>query len=274
MPATTKLASGSITLAAAAWDDATGFQQDAQLLISAPGGNSQSIITAVDQSAVAQVLFLDVQRTFSGNMGTAASPLKTGAKTRIQNSASGGIWWLQAANIAGTGAANTIARYIHSSTSTCNLLGGTVTQIDQSSGKVIVGASVVVTTVNHSGGEADYDFNATPITTLTISGGTVRLKRGVTTIINYGGRLVYDSIIACTTFSGGPTSRTDWRGGAITTANILGSFTVENLTDPTTFTTVNTWASASFNKNTQSGQVLTITTENPIAGGAATAALG
>lgn len=273
--APTYLNTGAIDVAPVNWSDATGIVEDATCIIDAQGGTAQAIITSVDRSAIAGVDTFSIQAPFSGSIGTQSNPLKMGCKTRFQNAASGGIVNYQAANIAGAGAAPTTANlcslYIHSGSGASNILGGTVTEIQQGQGTVNVNASTVVTTVNHSGGTATYEANGTAITTLTISGGVVVLRRGVTTLVNHGGFVIYDNLIACTTYTGGPTSSADWRGGNITTANIMGNFTVQNLTRATTFTTAKVWASANFNKQTQAGVVLTITTETPIGGGAKTA---
>lgn len=259
------------------WSDATGIVEDATCIIDAQGGTAQAITLDVNRSAIAGVDTFSIQATFSGSVGTQNSPLMMGCKTKFTNSASGGVLNYQAANIAGAGAAPTTANlcslFVQAGSGTANILGGTFTEIQQASGTVNVNQSTVVTTVNHSGGTATYESNGTPITTLTIAGGMVILKRGVTTIVNHGGWIIYDNLIACTTFTGGPNSNTDWRGGAITTANILGGFTVQNLTRATTFTNTRVWASASFNMNPQAGVVLTFT--NPItyiAGGPRTSA--
>lgn len=264
--AATYLNTGATDVAPANWSDATGIVEDATNIIDAQGGTSQAIITSVDRSAIAGVDTFSIQATFSGSVGTQSNPLKMGCKTKFQNAASGGTVNYQAANIAGAGAAPTTANlcslYVHSGPGTSNILGGTVTEIQQGQGTVNVNASTVVTTVNHSGGTATYEYNATAITTLTISSGVVILRRGVTTIVNHGGFVIYDNLIACTTYTGGPTSSADWRGGNITTNNVMGNFTVQNLTRATTFTTTKVWASANFNQNTQAGVVLTLT--NPI----------
>lgn len=276
--AATYLNTGAIDVAPANWSDATGIVEDATNIIDAQGGTSQAIVNSVDRSSIAGVDTFSIQATFSGTIGTQSSPLKMGCKTKFQNAASGGVLNYQAANIAGSGAAPTTANlctlFVHASPGTSNLQGGTFTEIQQGQGTVVANQSTVVTTVNHSGGTATYEANATAITTLTISGGMVILKRGVTTINNYGGWVIYDNLIACTTYTGGPTSSADWRGGNITTANIMGNFTVQNLTRPATITTAKVWASANFNKNTQAGVVLTITTETPIGGGPRTAVSG
>ena len=269
--AATYLNTGATDVAPANWSDATGIVEDATCIIDAQGGTAQAITLSVDRSAIAGVDTFSIQALFSGTVGTQGSPLKMGCKTKFTNSAAGGVLNYQAANIAGAGAAPTTANlcslFVQAGPGQANLLGGTVTEIQQGQGTLYVNQSTVVTTVNHSGGTATYDSNATPITTLTIAGGMVILKRGVTTIVNHGGWIIYDNLIACTTFTGGPNSNTDWRGGTITTANILGTFTVQNMTRATTFTTTKVWASANFNMNPQSGVVLTFTNQITYIGG-------
>jgi len=267
---------GSTSMAAAAWDDGIGFAQDATLIFDAPHGENQDVNLFCDQSALPQVTSLDFQPTFSGSIGTTANPLKTGAKTRIQNAAMGGILSLMAACIAGTGAANTIALFIQSGTGRTDLLGGTVTEVQQGAGVINVNSSTVVTTVNHSGGTATYEYNATPITTLTAQTGMIILKRQVTTLVNHSALIIYDTVLNCTNFTDGPTAVTDWRGGNIATGNMAGTFTVENATRACTIgsTAFRPWASAKINRNTQAGVAVTFSNETPIAGGPRTAAIG
>lgn len=220
---------GSTTLAAAAWSDATGFAAGATLVINS--ASAQSITTAVDQSAVAQVDYLNIRRLFSGTIGSASSPLRTGATSTIWNDAGGGTLYLEAANIAGGGAANTIAKYQHSANGTAVLSGGTITQIEVSAGVVQIGASVVCTTLYVTGGTVTIEDNATAITNVTITGsGKVICRRQVTNAqISGSASCTYDDSGTITSLSAlAGSTWTHWRGD-VTTAVVSGTFNAGSL---------------------------------------------
>jgi len=262
------LTEGSTTLAAAAWSDATGFASGATLVIDSLG--SQNIVTAVDQSAVVAIAYLSVSANFSGNIGSAASPLKFEATTGFYNDASGGvIYWASAGADADPDATTLLS---HTGAGTTNCVGGTVTQVQQSMGFVNAGQSTIVTTVRQSGGSSFYDYNATAITNLYLMGGTCYVKRGVTNYYIYGGRFIYEVIANVTTGFIGPNGNVDHRGGDIATLEVGGSFTVYNLRRAATIggTALTTWAGASMQRTTRGSVVATFSNETKIAGGPST----
>lgn len=269
------LTEGSATVAAGAWSDAIGFAAAATLIIDRM--TAQTIDTALDQSAVAQINYLKIGRGFSGTIGTLASPLKCGALSAalnamgVFNDAAGGTLYLHAANIAGAGSANTIAYYSQSGMGRAFLVGGAFTTIDVGSGYCEVGQSATCPTVNVGGGEVFID-SGTAATTLNIYGGKVRTKRQFTTINNYGGTLIYDISATITTGVCGSTARWDHRGGDITTMTIAGALTVENLNRSCTIgvTALTTWPKANINRTTPSTVSATFSNETKVAGGPAT----
>jgi hypothetical protein len=267
---------GSTTMAALAWSDATGFAAGATLVISS--ASAQTITTAVDQSAVAQIDYLNIRRLFSGTIGSSASPLRTGATGTIWNDAGGGTLYLEAANIAGGGSANTIAKYQHSSPGTAVLSGGTITQIEVSAGNVTIGASVVCTTLYVTGGQVTIEDNATAITTMTITGsGRVICRRQVTTAqISGSTSCTYDdagTITTLTVLSG--STWVHWRGD-VTTAVISGTFNAGNLrANATMGGTSLTWIfPAMYVSPSIGGAVLTQSNVTNILGGYQTAFTG
>lgn len=266
------LTEGSTTLAAAAWSDATGFAAGATLIIDALG--SQNIQTAVDWSGIAAISYLSVSSNFSGNIGTATSPLKFEATTGFYNDASGGSVFFESKSTDGDPDATTLLA--HTGAGTTNVVGGTVTQVQQSMGFVNVGQSAIVTTVRQSGGSSFYDTNGTAITNLYLMGGSCYVKRGVTNYYIYGGQFIYEVIANVTTGFIGPNGNVDHRGGDIATLEVGGSFTVYNLRRSCTVgsTALTSWAGASIQRITRGNVLATFSNETKIAGGPSTSASG
>lgn len=185
------LAEGSTTLAAAAWSDATGFANDATLVIERGG---QTITTALDQSALGTgINYLQVRRTFTGNIGSsAAGPLKVdadaGSDPNIVYAAAAGSFYLQAG-----GGSALVSRMECNTGGQLRLVGGTFTNVDMLRGAMSANGSTVITNLFVTGGEATIEDNATAITNLEIFGGTVTLRRGATNVTMRGGRLILDA---------------------------------------------------------------------------------
>lgn len=191
--ATAYLNEGSVTLAAAAWSDTTGFADNADLVIDRGG---QTITTELDKSALTEgINSLIVSADFYGNIGSATNgPLivdvdyASSPASYIKYNARGGSFWYR------SGGDNTLCRrFIHSGAGTVYYQGGTISLIEASRGASFVNASTVVTTMYVYGGNHVIENNATAITTLVVLGGQVVLKRGVTTLVVGGtGQLVAD----------------------------------------------------------------------------------
>ena len=265
-------AEGSTTFAAAAWSDATGFAAGATLVVDSLG--AQNIVTSVDQSGVAAISYLSVSRNFSGNIGTAASPLKFEASTEFRNDAAGGtIYWESKSSDVDP---DVTALYTHTGPSTGNLVGGTVTQVQQAAGYVNVGQSTIITTVRQCGGNSFYDYNATAITNLYMMGGTCYCKRQITNFYIYGGNLIYDVIATVTSGFVGPDGSFDHRGGDITTLEVGGAYTVQSLRRAATIggTSFTVWAGSDVQRTSRGTVVATFSNETKIAGGQSTSSGG
>lgn len=267
------LTENSTTLAAAAWSDAAGFVIAATLIIDR--NTAQTIGTAVDQSAIAQIDYLKIGKGFNGTIGTSASPLKFGANSTATNTKgffndSGGIVYFQAANILGGGAAaNTIGYYSHSGVGRAYAIGGALTTADVGSGYFEIGQGVTNTTLNVCGGEVFVDYNASAGTTLNIYGGRVYTKRQYTNVNVYGGSLIYDITATITNGTLVAGARWDHRGGDITNGILAGAFTVQNLNRSCTIgvTSLITTANSNINRTTSSTVSATFSNEVKVAGG-------
>lgn len=253
----------------------TGIVTAATLVVSSATAQT---VAGFDGSVagIGQISYMDIRPPFSGTIGSAASPLKIGASTRVWNAASGGTLFLQAANdTTGGSSANTIALYQHSSPGTASLLGGTFTQVQVGNGSVIIGASAVVTTLYVTGGTVTIDDNATAITTMNITGsGKVICRRQVTTAsLSGSAQCTYDDTGTITTLSAFAGSNWTHMNGNITTATISGIFNAGNLkADATMGGSSLTWYNtATYVSPAVGGAALTLSNETKILGGYQTA---
>jgi len=265
------LTDGALNMNAGSWSDGIGFATTATLIVSS--ATSQTV-AGFDASVagIGQISYLDLRPLFSGTIGSAASPLKCGASTRVWNAMSGGTLYLQAANdTTGGSAANTIALYQHSGPSTANLSGGTFTQIQVGAGVVNIGASAVVTTLYVTGGTVNIADNATAITTVVVSGsGKVICNRQVRTVTTSGGaQFTYNDTSAVTTATIEAGSIWNHFQGNITTAVIRGTFNASGLkADATIGGTSLTWFNtATFVSAAVGGATLTQSNVTNILGG-------
>jgi len=226
------LPSGATTLASwllASGAAGSGFAAGCQLLI--PDG-TQNIVTAVDQSAVAYGLSFEVARLFSGNIGTAASPLRyawsdgSAAEKSSGNTegyfkyfAGGGSCYLYCTNAAPTTTDNI---FQNSPGAKLFLTNGTVSFMHIENGLLDVNTNCVITNFDGYGGSSTIDVQATPtnITNMTVWGGVHTLKRAVTgTLTINGGTVIYDyelAVAGTVAINGGTF---DHRAGPITTLN-------------------------------------------------------
>lgn len=185
------LATGSVTLAAAAFSDTTGFADGATLGIET---GSQVIITALDQSGLANgINYLHIMPGFSGDIGSpSVGSLKcdvdNGSLPHILYAASGGTFYYTAA-----GNSNVCTRFECSSNGgTARILGGTITELQVLAGTCSVNTSTIVVTARLTGGACTIEDHATAITTLVVDGGNHILRRAVTTATLNGGVLYAD----------------------------------------------------------------------------------
>lgn len=265
------LTAGALNMNAGSWSDGIGFATSATLIVSS---QSAQTIAGFDGSiaGIGQISYLDLRSLFSGTIGSAASPLKCGASTRVWNNMGGGTLYLQAANdTTGGSAANTIALYQHTGPSTATLIGGTFTQVQISSGNVTIGSGTVVTTLYVSGGVVTIEDNATAITTVVVTGsGRVTCRRQVTTVTTSGsGQFSYDDTGAVTTATIEAGSFWTHLQGNITTAVIRGAFNASGLKADATIggTSLTWWNTATFTSAALGGATLTQSNVTNILGG-------
>lgn len=232
---------GAVSLAAANWSDATGFAEDATLVI--PSG-SQTITTDLDQSAVTNGIdTLEILPGFTGRIGGSGyGSLKlratNGVTNRVVYNAGGGSLYLQAAGSGG----NTITDFWMSSLGSCYLTGGTFTGTVLGQGSLSVDATTVLTNATFNGGSAVVQAG-TAATTINVSGGSHVWKRGLTTLNVYGdGRITIDA-----------------SGTALTTLNVLSPRAEVVLLSSGTITTVNNWGRVIADKL---ARIVAITTYN------------
>jgi hypothetical protein len=258
-------------MAAGSWSDGIGFALSATLIVSSQTGQT---VTGFDASTagIGQISYLDIRPLFSGSIGSAASPLKMGASTRVWNAASGGTLYLQAANdTTGGSSANTIALYQHSGQSTATLVGGTFTQVQVSAGVVTIGSGTVVTTLRVSGGTVTVEDNATAITTYECTGsGKVIMQRQITTGTADGlSTTTYDDSGAITTCTVGSGATWNHLQGNITTAVFRGTINTGGLKADATFggTSLTWWNTATLVTPAVGGATLTQSNVTNILGG-------
>ena len=228
------LAEGATSLAAANWSDATGFAANARLVINK---GSQSIQTALDQSASGAINRLDVREGFSGIIGgtggsmifapdadannTFTAPSIDIPETRFRYWASGGQCWAQ-----GSGA-NALNSLQVATGGTLNWTGGEVNRVELMAGTLNYSASALfgAAAVWYQGGGAGFvDTHASDVLpTIHLVGGSLRVRRTMTTLNVYGGSMVIDTdALAITTINIYGGTVTPVTVGAITNLNIYG----------------------------------------------------
>lgn len=190
---------GAVSLAAANWSDATGFANNATLVIAS---GSQTITTALDQSGLSGGIdTLDIGPQFTGRIGSPSTgPLKVdadegGSTHRITYNAGGGVLYLQAA-----GDNNLISNFWKSSPGAAYLMGGTFTNVILGEGPLSVNGSTTVDNAYLKGGNSTFEAG-TGFKVLNVYSGTHLIKRnfiasgsgGSETLNIYGGTVVLDT---------------------------------------------------------------------------------
>lgn len=170
------LTEGSATLAAAAWSDATGFADNATLIVDA---GTQTVTTALNAGSALStgISYIHFRKGFTGQVGSAGTSLETkfANYTTLPNVllSSGSVWL--------------------TCTNTCNkilvlggnltILSGTVSALEIVAGNVLVSASATVTALEMTGGNyRDLATSSNAITTASIFGGTASFLRTTTTL--------------------------------------------------------------------------------------------
>lgn len=192
---------GATSFAAANWSDATGFANDATLIVANPGG---PITAGLDQRAT-NIDYLDVLSAWNADIGSQVEPLRFEADNtgtgRFRYRPSGGRCWVEAIDAS---AASVIDRLDVGGSGQLYLVGGTFTTTTQDGGNIDAGAAICVT-LYAFGGTSRWRSVATAITTAIVTAGVHTLERVGTTVTVTGG-----------------TVNLDVTGTGITTLNIYG----------------------------------------------------
>ena len=189
---------GATSLAAANWSDATGFANNATLIINS---GTQSIQTAIDQSTIS-VDYLDILEGFSGTIGGAGGPLKCGCDDaspsdstvigRLRYWASGGALYYTA-----DGNTTTLADYVQIKTGGRFYgVSGKMADVHLEQGEAFWAAGAGSDTGgvwSFMGGSGTIDYAASDaIPTLIVTGGAHSLRRNATTLTVGGGTITVD----------------------------------------------------------------------------------
>lgn len=223
--AITYLNQGATSLAAGNWSDATGFADNATLIINRPFGPITGGASGLDQSAVTDgATYLEIVGSAEGQLGDASNPLRAdfndGSSPHLLYAPKGGVLYYYPG-----GNETTCTEFEASGNGTYHILGGgTVTTLRHSTGIGDVASTVIVTNAEFWGSaQATIEYNATGFTDYKQHGGNVIAKRVGTTMDIMGGNLVLDaSAGAITTINLRGGNLTLLRSGTITTFNHFG----------------------------------------------------
>lgn len=191
---------GATSVAAVNWSDATGFADNAALVINKPFGGGIPLTGAVDQSALTDGIHsLDLRPGAIGTLGSASSPLRCdiddesapaagdAASAFLAAYGTSCVVYYEAAGNA------SVARNISVGTGNqVNLQGGTATNVGVVGGRFNANESAIVTNFDQYSGRSQFDEHATPIALLRVTGGTVIVNRLVTAMhISGNARVIY-----------------------------------------------------------------------------------
>lgn len=142
---------------------------------------------------------------------------------------------------------------------------GTVTVALNRNGLLSFSDQAIVTNLYTTGGTTDVPYNATALTLATMRGGSVLLRRDVTTLNVYAGVCtIDDSRVSPGTVTVEPGGTLNLREcGNITTLNANGgTIDLTGLTFPITITTLNIEPGVTIIKNVSTDSLLTVSTTN------------
>lgn len=182
---------GSTTFASAGWSDATGFANDATLVVANAGG---PITAGLDQKAT-NIDYLEVLSAFSADIGDPTNPLQfeaNGATTDyFRYRPSGGRCWVYAKD--GTGDAK-IENLDVGGSGRIYLLGGEFEDVTQDGGHIDSGPNATTDNFYAYGGTSRWQVHGTALTLARIAAGTHTIERAVTTLtINAGASVVLNA---------------------------------------------------------------------------------
>lgn len=168
---------GAKSLAAPNWSDATGFADNAELVIDKSVGGNQAITAGVDQSGLTVGIdSLDIHKGASGTITGLKVDADTAATDGISNH---GNFYLQ--NFS-AGASGVINSFDCGPGSRNTFDTGTIGQTTVQGGYFEASESGVLTDFDQWGGQSVIQYNATPITDCNIMRGKAILKRRCTNL--------------------------------------------------------------------------------------------
>jgi hypothetical protein len=255
---------GATSMAAANWSDGLGVVASAQLVIRSGTQSITNDVNypliSIESLDVEPGFsgFIASQATpFTVDIdGTAENP--TTRVSRLRYFASGGE-----CNVNASGP-NTLAHFVEINTGgRLVATGGILKNVVLQAGRFLAGANVLATggVWRFSGGTAQVDYAAAaPIPQLDVLGGQHKIDRNATTLNAYGGFITIDCAsltITTLTITGGQVRLLN--SGTITTVNLYGgTLDCSSAQRPITFTTMNSDFAGTFLKGTK----ITIGTEN------------
>jgi len=266
------LTDNSKTIAAGAWSDATGFADNATLVVDR---GTQYIDTALTAGSglTTGIDYIHFRKGFSGTVGGGGASLATkfSSYTTLPNVIfSSGTLYLTCTNTCP--AMRVFGGIVY-------IVSGTVTLLEIIGGQVIMAAAAVATTLRISGGSfLDPAEGSATMTTLNQYGGVVQSRRPITTVNLYdavGGNPGAPSSQLTYSNPTGPTTVNQYSGvlthlqGTIGTYNGIGgrfdsSRAVRDLTIGSTAT--NLYPNINF-KSKSSGATVTVSNQTDIMGG-------
>jgi len=215
---------GATSLAAANWSDATGFADNATLVIDKQFGSGSPLTSSVDQSGLTTGIdYLDILKGASGQLGTGSSPLRVDADT-----ASGdGITNYGNVTLYFEGGASGVINNFACGPGSRNIqIDDTVVQLVVEGGSYTAEESAVITNFDAYGGAGEIKYNSTKITLCRIMRGTWVLRRPCTSlIVGENARVIIDIDDAATMSSTAITNyggTVDLRYGAHPTLTSIG----------------------------------------------------
>lgn len=172
---------GAVSVAAANWSDATGFADNATLVIDKPFGGGSPLTASVDQSALTTGIdYLDILKGAVGQLGTGASPLQVDADT----AAGDGITNYGNVTLYFKGGGSGVINNFSCGAGSRNIqTDDTVGQVVVEGGSYTAEESAVITNFDAYGGTGEIKYNSTKITLCRIMRGTWILRRACTSLI-------------------------------------------------------------------------------------------
>lgn len=200
-------------------------------------GSASITAGLADQNAV-DLDIIDVTAGFEGSLGSDAGS----ADFQVEGNGGGnGLVKLAGRSNVYLTTTNGIDRIdVKKSGGVFSLTGGTTVDLFVFSGSVTIGGSAVVTNLYVFGGEVVVDDNATAITTVIQTGGTLRTSRDFTTCTANGGNFYADDDTGGTTLNiHGGTSNLRSTGTFATVNHYAGDLTPRGAVQPIDITTLN-----------------------------------